>query len=180
MPTQQDDDAASLLHLCLYEPQESDRSSEHHVDFGLLSVVVESAPGLEVWDGEQWLGSGRGTSGPDKTEAVMMVGRQLHRLSNGRYPACWHRVVSYGVKEAAGAVGNSVTRPMAVSCCEGATPGKQRRLSIMFSLRAHAEIVNSAKLETNITGTWDLPLEGVRAGDMFGQDRGFCRAMKGG
>ena len=82
------------------------------------------------------------------------MGRQLERLSNGRYPAGGHRVVSYGVPEPS----------------QGPGEGEKKRYrhSVVFVLRAHVDVVvESKELETNITGKWAEPMSGVTAGEMY-------------
>jgi hypothetical protein len=157
--TMQDTDAqktATMLRLFRYEGWDAKVVAEPHSDLGLLSVVVGDVPGLEVWDGHAWFDVEREVERSGKRGASLLVGRQLEKMSNGRYGAGGHRVVSYGA-----------TRP-AVEQSE-----KRYRFSIVFVLRAHEPvIVDSEKLETEITGKWEEPMKGVTAGEMYEEIRG--------
>jgi isopenicillin N synthase-like dioxygenase len=157
--TMQDTDAqktATMLRLFRYEGWDAKVVAEPHSDLGLLSVVVGDVPGLEVWDGHAWFDVEREVERSGKRGASLLVGRQLEKMSNGRYGAGGHRVVSYGA-----------TRP-AVEQSE-----KRYRFSIVFVLRAHEPvIVDSEKLETEVTGKWEEPMKGVTAGEMYEEIRG--------
>jgi len=151
---------ATMLRLFRYETWEAKEVAEPHADLGLLSVVVGDVPGLEVWDGRAWFAceKERGESG--QHGATMLAGRQLERLSNGRYPAGGHRVVSYGLPTPKTDVSSSVEE-------------KHYRFSIVFVLRAHEPVmINSSDLETEITGTWSEPMHGIDAGTLYAQIRG--------
>jgi hypothetical protein len=157
--TMQDTDAqktATMLRLFRYEGWDAKVVAEPHSDLGLLSVVVGDVPGLEVWDGRAWFDVEREVERSGKRGASLLVGRQLEKMSNGRYGAGGHRVVSYGA-----------TRP-AMEQSE-----KRYRFSIVFVLRAHEPIVvDSEKLETEVTGKWEQPMKGVTAGKMYEEIRG--------
>lgn len=185
MPTLNGSKAAPVLTLCLYEPQELEQTSEHRLEFGLLSMVVESIPGLEIWNGHRWDPVERKRQSCGVRTAAILLGRQLQRLSNGRYPASWHRSVSYGRHQSRRHNGTDedlsegrkqVPRRRVITPTE-----YKRRLSITFSLRAHAKIVDPFELETNVTGVWEDPLvQGVQADCMFGQGPGSWHANGGG
>lgn len=153
----QDSDAnktATMLRLFRYEGQQPKVVAEPHSDLGLLSVVVGNVPGLEVWDAHGWFDVEREVLRAGMRGASLLVGRQLERLSNNRYAAGGHRVVSYGAPG-------------------GETSGPHYRYSIVFVLRAYEPVVvDSEALETDVTGKWDVPLRGVSAGQMYEEIRG--------
>ncbi|KAJ4984842.1 hypothetical protein SVAN01_09626 [Stagonosporopsis vannaccii] len=145
---------ASMLRLFRYEGWEAKEVAEPHADLGLLSAVVGDIPGLEVWDGAKWFEVEREVVKSGSHGATLLVGRQLETLSNGRYPAGGHRVVSYG---------DTV----------GPQNGEQRyRYSIVFVLRAFGSaVINSSDLETTITGTLPKSLGGLTAGELYSNIR---------
>jgi isopenicillin N synthase-like dioxygenase len=146
-----------MLRLFRYEGWDAKVVAEPHSDLGLLSVVVGNVPGLEVWDGHAWFDVEREMQRAEMQGASLLVGRQLERLSNGRYSAGGHRVVSYGAAKPA----------------ETQDAEKRYRFSIVFVLRAHEPVViNSDELETEVTGKWDEPLKGTTAGKMYDEIRG--------
>jgi isopenicillin N synthase-like dioxygenase len=148
---------ATMLRLFRYEGWDAKVVAEPHSDLGLLSVVVGNVPGLEVWDGHAWFDVEREMQRAEMQGASLLVGRQLERLSNGRYSAGGHRVVSYGAAKPA----------------ETQDAEKRYRFSIVFVLRAHEPVViNSDELETEVTGKWDEPLKGTTAGKMYDEIRG--------
>lgn len=146
MQEREEDKTSTMLRLFRYEGQEAKEVAEPHADLGLLSVVVGDVPGLEVWDGAGWFAVEKEVHKSGAKGASLLVGRQLERLSNGRYPAGGHRVVAYGE--------------------EG------YRFSIVFVLRAHNPVViESDELETGVTGKWAEPVHGKRAGDLYAEIR---------
>ncbi|KAF3042965.1 hypothetical protein E8E12_009277 [Didymella heteroderae] len=146
---------ATMLRLFRYEGWEAKEVAEPHADLGLLSVVVGNVPGLEVWDGEKWFEVEKEVEKTGMKGASLLAGRQLERLSNGRYPAGGHRVVSYGDP-----MGNRDGDP-------------KYRFSIVFVLRAHEPVViNSEELETDITGNWPEPVQDMLAGELYAKIRG--------
>jgi len=164
MGAEEEDKTATMLRIFRYEGWEAKVVAEPHADLGLLSCVVGDVPGLEVWDGTRFFDVERHY---DEPCATMLVGRQLERFSNGRFPAGGHRVVSYGRP-----------RHPASSSAKGATSEKlgtekpQYRHSIVFVLRAHELTpVHSDALETQVTGKWDEPVDGVTAGELYEQIR---------
>ena len=151
------DKTATMLRLFRYEGWEQKVVAEPHADLGLLSIVIGDVPGLEVWGGSSWIQVEKGYSN-EQPCATLLGGRQLERLSNYRYPAGGHRVVSYG-------------RPLPASHSPLPEP-RQYRHSIVFVLRAYEPaIVNSDFLETTITGKWALPVRNVTAGKMYDEIR---------
>ena len=146
---------ATMLRLFRYEGWEAKEVAEPHADLGLLSVVVGDVPGLEVWDGATWFEIEKEVEESGMKGASLLVGRQLERLSNGRYPAGGHRVVSYGDPKA------------------DEREEKRYRFSIVFVLRAHEPVViNSEELETAVTGKWPEPVQGLTAGELYAKIRG--------
>ena len=146
MQEREEDKTSTMLRLFRYEGQEAKEVAEPHADLGLLSVVVGDVPGLEVWDGAGWFAVEKEVRKSGAKGASLLVGRQLERLSNGRYPAGGHRVVAYGE--------------------EG------YRFSIVFVLRAHNPVlIESDDLETGVTGKWAEPVHGKRAGDLYAEIR---------
>lgn len=87
------DKTATMLRLFRYEGWEKKTVAEPHADLGLLSCVVGNVPGLEVWDGMEYIAIEKDYTTPC---ATLLGGRQLERLTNYRYPAGGHQVVSYG------------------------------------------------------------------------------------
>lgn len=164
MPYDDAGKTATMLRLFRYEGAEPKVVAEPHADLGLLSVVVGDVPGLEVWDGQGWFEVEREAAARGEKGASLLVGRQLQRLSNGRFPPGGHRVVAYG-------------RPPGRVPVPGLSSGdgageKQYRFSIVFVLRAHEPVlINSADLETEITGPWDEPVVGVTAGKLYDEIR---------
>lgn len=145
----------TMLRLFRYEGWEAKEVAEPHADLGLLSVVVGNVPGLEVWDGEKWFEVEKEVEKTGMKGASLLAGRQLERLSNGRYPAGGHRVVSYG------------------NPTWGIGGASNYRFSIVFVLRAHEPaVINSYELETKITGKWPKPVLGITAGELYAQIRG--------
>lgn len=152
---------ATMLRLFRYEGWEPKIVAEPHADLGLLSVVVGNVPGLEVWDGHGWFDVEREVERAGMRGASLLVGRQLERMSNNRYGAGGHRVVSYGAPD--------------VSTTATGEREPHYRFSIVFVLRAHEPVViDSDKLETEITGKWEEEekLKDVTAGQMYEGIRG--------
>jgi hypothetical protein len=162
-----DDDAgktATMLRLFRYEGTEPKVVAEPHADLGLLSVVVGNVPGLEVWNGQGWFEVEREAAVRGEKGASLLVGRQLERFSNGRYPAGGHRVVAYGVPP---------SLPSLSRLGESEPAQKHYRFSIVFVLRAHEPVVvSSGQLQTRIIGQWAEPVEGVTAGKLYEEIRG--------
>lgn len=145
---------ATMLRLFRYEGWEAKEVAEAHADLGLLSAVVGNVPGLEVWDGANWFDVEREVARNGSSGATLLVGRQLETLTNGRFPAGGHRVVSYGSKS-------------------GRRNGEESyRYSIVFVLRAYGPaIIDARELQTDITGKWPDRLEGLTAGELYANIR---------
>jgi hypothetical protein len=162
MPHEDAGKTATMLRLFRYEGAEPKVVAEPHADLGLLSVVVGNVPGLEVWDGQGWFEVEREAVARGEKGASLLVGRQLQRLSNGRFPPGGHRVVAYGRPP-----GTAQAQAPGLSG-EDEPSEKHYRFSIVFVLRAHEPVlINSADLETKITGQWDEPVVGVTAGKLY-------------
>lgn len=119
-----------------------------HKDLGLLSLVVGDRPGLEVLDRHVpcWFPIEQSYKYP---AATVLVGRQLERLSNGRYTAGGHLV--------------RTTMNGDLQAIDHAY-----RHSIVFILRAHSSVpVDSERLTSTITGPFLEPLRDIIAGDLF-------------
>lgn len=141
----EEEKTSTMLRLFRYEGWDEKVVAEPHADLGLLSCVVGDVPGLEVWDGRNWFDVERRYGRPC---ATLLAGRQLERLSNRRYAAGGHRVVSYGRSSQ--------------------SSEKRYRYSIVFVLRAHEEIVvDTDILTTPITGEF---LGGDRKKGVLGKD----------
>lgn len=157
---------ATMLRLFRYEGWEAKVVAEPHSDLGLLSVVVGNVPGLEVWDSHGWFDIEREVRRAGMEGASLLVGRQLERLSNGRYGAGGHRVVSYGAP-------NPYDQDTANLASDTGRREPQYRFSIVFVLRAHEPVnIDSEELETEVTGKWDVSLKDVTAGKMYEEIRG--------
>ncbi|KAJ4299748.1 hypothetical protein N0V90_004994 [Kalmusia sp. IMI 367209] len=158
MGQEESDKTASMLRIFRYEGWDAKVVAEAHADLGLLSAVVGDVAGLEVWDGRGWFDVERRYEG---RQASVLVGRQLEKFSNGRYPAGGHRVVSYGKPQRE-----------AQKNTEEAEEEKRYRHSIVFVLRAHEPVVvDSDALETGITGKWAESVKGVTAGKLYEEIR---------
>jgi hypothetical protein len=170
---QEEGKTATMLRLFRYEGWEAKVVAEPHADLGLLSVVVGDVPGLEVWDGMNWFAVEKEVKDAGMRGATKLGGRQLERLSNGRYPAGGHRVVAYGSSPSSkliSAAASTITENGGKKEEEGR---KHYRYSIVFVLRAHEPVlINSSSLETPITGKWAEPMDGVMAGKFYEKIRG--------
>jgi hypothetical protein len=132
-----------------------------HKDLGLLSLVISDVPGLEVWNRhtQRWFPIERSYSKP---AGSLLVGRQLERLSNGRYRAGHHMVRSYPDSTSALSQLN-----MHQSSQFHKTP-QYCRYSVVFALRAHSPVsVDTDNLTTAITGQFDKPVIGITAQELF-------------
>ncbi|KZT56421.1 hypothetical protein CALCODRAFT_318084 [Calocera cornea HHB12733] len=154
------DRVATLLRMFCYErgagkplgnePGLSDRRivAERHRDLGLLSLVVGSSPGLEVWDpyASAWYAIEEHRAEPGKLTATILAGETLARLTNHKYSPGGHRVV----------VSDLDTSPY--------------RFSLVYALRAHHPVqLDTARLTTAITGPFVHPLTAKTAGELYDQ-----------
>lgn len=125
-----------------------------HRDLGLLSLVIGDTPGLEVWDrhARRWFPIEQTYYCP---AGSLLVGRQLQRLTNGRYTAGGHLVRSYPDPPSQPKQPTEFTR-------------RNYRYSIVFVLRAHSPVlVNTDNLTTPITGQFQSPLRDIEAHELF-------------
>ncbi|KAF5387208.1 hypothetical protein D9757_006901 [Collybiopsis confluens] len=157
---------ATMLRLFRYEGHEEKVVAEPHCDLGLLSLVVGDSPGLEVWNRftrEFWAieKSYHGGQGMKEVGSVL-VGRQLQKLSNGRYEAGAHRVRAYG----------SEPRQQERHSSDSTTSSQgPYRYSIVFVLRAHSPVpIDTDLLTTEITGPFANLLK-CTAGDLFAETK---------
>jgi isopenicillin N synthase-like dioxygenase len=152
---------ATMLRLFRYEGWEDKVVAEPHNDLGLLSLVAGDSPGLEVWNSQnRSFFPIEKLYEPTGTAATLLAGRQLQRLTNGRYvPGC-HLVRSYpqphrGTVSATASATDEVEEP-------------RYRYSIVFVLRAHSPvIINTDNLTTRITGKHREPIKGATAHELF-------------
>jgi isopenicillin N synthase-like dioxygenase len=164
----------TLLRMFRYERASDPRIvSEKHRDIGILSLVIGSSPGLEVWDSTitrkdpltgiaregSWVPieeDGNKVGGPTLT---FLVGETLTTLSNDLYKPGIHRV--------------SVP-PADPSCSTG---DAKYRYSIVFALRPHRQgVIHTPSLTTAITGPFKWPrmdengvIPTVKAVDLFNE-----------
>lgn len=126
-----------------------------HRDLGLLSLVIGDTPGLEVHDRHLNFSFPIEKTYESPAQTIL-IGRQLERLTNGRYKAGGHLVRSYpNPKPKATDVPNSAD-------------SRQYRYSIVFVLRAHYPVpINTDNLTTSITGQFEHPMRDITAGDLF-------------
>lgn len=113
-------------------------------------------PGLEVWDWhvQKYFQIERTYERP---AGSLLVGRQLERLSNGRYRSGGHLVRSYP---------DPPLPPDAEHPTEN--PARGYRFSIVFVLRAHSPIpIDTDNLTTPITGKFRHPLKDITAHELF-------------
>ncbi|ORX95206.1 hypothetical protein BCR34DRAFT_498641 [Clohesyomyces aquaticus] len=156
---QRDKRTATMLRLFRYEGWDEKVVAEPHADLGLLSMVIGNVPGLEVWNGQQFVPIEKTYNTPC---ATLLGGRQLQRLTNFRYPAGGHRVVSYGKPSPPSPSGTST----------GGEDDLKYRFSIVFVLRADEPVmVDTDALTTEITGKWETPIRGITAGKMYEEIR---------
>ncbi|EJU05339.1 hypothetical protein DACRYDRAFT_29558, partial [Dacryopinax primogenitus] len=132
------------------EPGLRDRRivAERHRDLGLLSLVVGSSHGLEVWDpyANAWYAIEEHQAAPGRLTATILAGETLARLTNHKYNPGGHRVV----------VSNLDDSPY--------------RFSLVYALRAHHPVqVDTDRLTTSITGTFTRPLAALTAGELYSQ-----------
>jgi isopenicillin N synthase-like dioxygenase len=126
----------------------------HHHDIRLLSLVIGSSPGLNVWDDrtKRWMaiendGDDVGQNGLTFT---FLIGQTLARLTNNRYKSGVHRVLVPPVDPPS-----------------SADDGKHR-YSLVFALHPYKEaIISTSSLTSKVTGDFKHPLEGVKAQALF-------------
>jgi isopenicillin N synthase-like dioxygenase len=146
---------ASLMRLFRYEGWHDGVVAEPHCDLGLVSFVAGDSPGLEVWTVTDRSFFPIERYYEDlSSQTTIMSGRQLQRLSNGRYVPGGHQVRSY-------------PRPEGVDGDE-----KKYRYSVVFALRAHDDVViDLGSLTSEITGANAMVTHGQTARDLFANIR---------
>jgi isopenicillin N synthase-like dioxygenase len=88
------DQSTSLLRLFAYDPSnETGESADAHEDLGLLTIIpCSQVPALEVVNYKedcQWINV---ESLADASHAIVLAGKTLEQMTNGRYLAGTHRV----------------------------------------------------------------------------------------
>jgi isopenicillin N synthase-like dioxygenase len=146
---------ATLMRLFRYEGWHDKVVAEPHNDLGLVSFVAGDSPGLEVWTVTD-----RGFFPIERyyeglsSQTTILSGRQLQRLSNGRYVPGGHQVRSY-------------PRPEGLNGDE-----KKYRYSVVFALRAHDDVViDIDSLTSEMTGVNTMVTHGETAKDLFANIR---------
>jgi len=153
---------ATLLRMFRYiRPdigEEPEEVAESHQDLGLLTIVVGSSAGLNVFepltrnpDGPGvWIPIESMKSKNGELTATLLGGRTLGRFTNGIYHPGRHRVFVHPATE------------------ESPSP---YRFSLVFALRAHFPgMVSSKMLTTEVTGPFKQPFgedEPVKIIDMY-------------
>jgi hypothetical protein len=151
----EENETATMLRIFRYETWEDKVVAEAHNDLGLLSLVVGSSPGLEVYSPmiRSYYPIEKSYLDLNST-GTLLVGRQLQRFSNGRYAPGGHRVMSYP-KHHVGANGNGSVE-------------KKYRFSVVFVLRAHYdEVIDVKSLCSPITGQNQVVTDGESARQFF-------------
>ncbi|KAI4128675.1 MAG: hypothetical protein LQ338_002621 [Usnochroma carphineum] len=99
MPSSQQATTPTLLRLFNYFPASG--AAERHTDTGLLTLCIGTAPGLEVWCPDPNPNPGPSSPTPQAASwtslhprPVILVGKTLQWLSNGRLHAGLHRVIA--------------------------------------------------------------------------------------
>jgi isopenicillin N synthase-like dioxygenase len=149
-----DQQTATLMRLFRYEGWNDAVVAEPHNDLGLISFVAGNSPGLEVWTVTE-----RSFFPIEKyyddlsSQTTILSGRQLQRLTNGRYVPGGHLVRSYPRSETLNG-------------------GNKYRYSVVFALRAHDDVVIDVdSLTSLITGENDMVTRGETAKDLFANIR---------
>lgn len=99
IPASRHETTPTLLRLFNYFPASG--AAESHTDTGLLTLCIGTAPGLEVWSPSSIPASFSEISRSQNggwislhPQPVILIGKTLQWLSNGRLPAGPHRVVA--------------------------------------------------------------------------------------
>lgn len=108
-----------------------------HADINLITVLPRSTgAGLEVAMDGTWQ-----PLAPPDNQVIINTGLMLERLSNGRFPSGWHRVVSpaetdaerFSVVQFCHPTPTTILAPLAC-CCQGATPQRFAAVSAADAL----------------------------------------------
>ncbi|KIJ52463.1 hypothetical protein M422DRAFT_64935 [Sphaerobolus stellatus SS14] len=135
--------------------------AEPHIDLGLLTIVIGSSPGLEVYSRNSSTNQGEwisieqapySTPSPSGLTATVLAGETLTYLTNRRFIPGRHRV-------------------FVPSIHPDDSPDDRDapyRFSLVFALRPHeSALLSSSLLTTDITGPFICPLEGVYGKELF-------------
>ncbi|MEB3243318.1 MAG: 2-oxoglutarate and iron-dependent oxygenase domain-containing protein [Cyanobacteriota bacterium] len=144
-------DGPTLTRALRYPPMAEAPPGGHvwaaaHADINLITALPRAtAPGLEVAIDGQW----RPVTPPDG-HMIINTGLMLERLSNGRFPSGWHRVVGGmgTVAERLSVVQFCHPRPSTIlaplpSCCQSPTP---QRFSAVSAADALQDVLYQIKL----------------------------------
>jgi isopenicillin N synthase-like dioxygenase len=144
----------TLLRMFRYERSTEARLvAAPHRDIGLLSLVIGSSPGLDVWDErtKQWVAieeDGAGQNGG--LTLTFLVGQTLTRLTNDRYKPGMHQVFVPPANPSTSA------------------DDAKYRYSLVFALRPYRQAtISTSALTSDVTGKFLSPLEGVKAQTLF-------------
>jgi len=144
----------TLLRMFRYERSTEARLvAASHRDIGLLSLVIGSSPGLDVWDErtKQWVaieGNDGGQNGG--LTLTFLVGQMLTQLTNTRYKPGIHRVFVPPANPSSSA------------------DDAKYRYSLVFALRPYRQAtISTSALTSDVTGEFQYPLEGVKAQTLF-------------
>ncbi|MEB3257329.1 MAG: 2-oxoglutarate and iron-dependent oxygenase domain-containing protein [Cyanobacteriota bacterium] len=109
-----------------------------HADINLITMLPRAtAPGLEVAIEGEWH-----PLTPPANQVIINTGLMLERLSNGRFPSGWHRVISpaepqterFSVVQFCHPRPSTILSPL-VSCCQSPTPQRFMAVSAADALR---------------------------------------------
>ena len=145
----------TLLRMFRYErAEEAKLVAVHHRDIGLLSLVIGSSPGLEVWDEikKKWIEieENDGEKPAGGLTLTFMTGKTLTRLTNNRYKPGLHRVFV----------------PPASSFASD--DDAKYRYSLVYALRPYREaMLTTDDYTSDVTGPFEYPFEGVKAQTLF-------------
>lgn len=145
----------TLLRMFRYErAEEAKLVAVHHRDIGLLSLVIGSSPGLEVWDEikKKWIEieENDGEKPAGGLTLTFMTGKTLTRLTNNRYKPGLHRVF---------------VPPASSSASDD---DAKYRYSLVYALRPYREaMLTTDDYTSDVTGPFEYPFEGVKAQTLF-------------
>jgi hypothetical protein len=155
----------TMLRMFRYERGDGEPRlvAAQHRDIGLLSLVVGSSPGLEVWDARtrRWVAVEEGEVGEGEggLTITLLVGMTLTRLTNNLYKSGLHRVF---------VPPTSSRNPSHGDKNNSNDDDAKYRYSIVFALRPYRDaVISTGALTSAVTGAFRYPLEGVRAQTLF-------------
>lgn len=135
-------DAPTLTRALRYPPMADSPPGGHlwaaaHADINLITVLPRATgPGLEVSVGGRWT-----AVEPTEDRLIINTGLMLERLSNGRLPSGWHRVIApeglqgdrISVVQFCHPTPSTILCPLAC-CCQDPTPQKFTAISAADAL----------------------------------------------